>query len=306
MTANNNLTIGLKKQALSLTIGLPDLNQGYYRGTRFDWAGLIRDIRIGRHRYVDEWFDSYDPLRHDCVCGPAEEFTEIGYDQAHAGGEFLKIGVGTLVKPREKEYDRFKLYNIANPGKRTFFKQDDDEVSFRHLLIADDYGYDYRKKIFLADEDRIILKHTLKNLGPSELPGSVYDHNFFTLGKSIVGTDTRISFPFKPIGDWRNANDSVCLTENGIAFSRPLQREEVVYMGNLHPFEQNEQETYGGYAFELGNAKTGMNVKAQCTSAFTHFVFWANHRIACLEPYIPFHIYPGESFNWEIEYLFNY
>jgi hypothetical protein len=304
MTANNNLTIGLKKQALSLTIGLPDLNQGYYRGTRFDWAGLIRDIRIGRHRYVDEWFDSYDPLRHDCVCGPAEEFTEIGYDQAHAGGEFLKIGVGTLVKPREKEYDRFKLYNIANPGKRTFFKQDDDEVSFRHLLIADDYGYDYRKKIFLADEDRIILKHTLKNLGPSELPGSVYDHNFFTLGKSIVGTDTRISFPFKPIGDWRNANDSVCLTENGIAFSRPLQQEEVVYMGNLHPFEQNEQETYGGYAFELGNAKTGMNVKAQCTSAFTHFVFWANHRIACLEPYIPFHIYPGESFNWEIEYLF--
>jgi hypothetical protein len=299
----NKLTMGLKMQALSLTLCLPDLSQGYYRGTRFDWAGLIRDLRIGRHRYVDEWFDSYDPLKHDCVCGPAEEFTEIGYAQAHIGGEFLKIGVGTLVKPKEKEYDRFNLYKIANPGIRSF-EQNDDEVSFRHLLIADNYGYDYRKKIVLADEDRIILKHMLKNLGPSELPGSVYDHNFFTLGKSVVGTETRISFPFKPIGDWRSSYDSVSLAENGIAFSRHLQEGETVYMGNLHPNEQNEQETYSGYAFELGNVKTGMNVKAQCNSDFTHFVFWANHRIACLEPYIPFHIYPGESFNWEIEYLF--
>lgn len=299
------MTLGLKKQALSLTLCLPHLNQGYYRGTRFDWAGLIRDLRIGRQRYVDEWFDSYDPLKHDCVCGPAEEFTQIGYDQACVGGEFLKIGVGTLVKPKEKEYDRFNLYKIANAGSRLFKQNDDDEVCFRHLLIADKYGYDYRKIIFLADEDRIILKHTLKNLGPSELSGSVYDHNFFTLGKSVVGPDTRISFPFKPVGDWRSAYDSVCLTENGIEFSRTLKQDESVFMGNLHPKEPNDQETYEGYAFELGNTKTNMKVNAQCSSAFTHFVFWANHRVACLEPYIPFHIYPGESFNWEIEYLFN-
>jgi hypothetical protein len=266
---------------------------------------------MGKHKYIDEWFDVYDPFRHDCICGPAEEFTQIGYEDAKPGEEFLKIGVGTLLKPKEKEYDWFHRYEIANLGERTF-EQTDEEARFRHQLISDNYGYDYRKDISLYDGGTFVIRHTLKNLGPKMLTGEVYDHNFFTLDKMKVGPEVSVVFPFRPEGTWRCDYDNVTLDGDGISFLRPLKKSETVYMGDLHPasvkpgsagpVSNGSGRLYEGYGFEIRNARTGIGIKATCTSGFSHIVLWANCRVVCLEPYIPFSIYPGETFSWEIRY----
>lgn len=275
----------------------PDDRAGYYRATRFDWAGVVRDLRSHRHRYVGEWFAKHDPLRHDGITGPVDEFTQIGYERTRSGGEFLKIGVGMLRKPSDEAYDRFRLYEITNPGLRELIPQR-DRVEFRHRLLSDDYGYDYRKTLRLTDTPGLRLEYTLKNLGPAPLMGYVYNHNFFTLDRMAVGPETEIRFPFRPAGTWREAYDSVALTADGIAFNRTLGPGETVFMGDLHDPEGGKE----GYGFSLKNLRTGAGVVASGSDRLSHMVLWASPRVACLEPYTPFRIYPGETKVWHIEY----
>ena len=226
---------------VSAVVCLPDAECGYYRGTRFDWSGVVRDLRSRGHRYVSEWQPRHDSLRHDGLTGPADEFTQIGYEQARPGQEFLKIGVGTLRRFSDQPYDRFRLYEIAEPGIREVTAER-DRVEFRHRLLSDEYGYDYRKTLRLTDAPGLRIEYTLKNLGPAPLTGHVYNHNFFTPDRMATGPDTSIHFPFRPEGTWREAYDSVALTPDGIAFSRPLNPGESVFMGDLHGQDPEARE----------------------------------------------------------------
>lgn len=100
---------------------LPDAERGYYRGTRFDWAGQIQSLRSNDHEYFGQWFPKYDPKLHDSIMGPVEEFltddSGLGYTEAKADGEFIRIGVGALRKPEEPKFQRFRTYDIVDGGK---------------------------------------------------------------------------------------------------------------------------------------------------------------------------------------------
>ena len=96
---------------------LPDSNNGYYRGTRFDWSGVISDLEYKGHTYFGKWYkEEHDPGFHDHLAGPVEEFTPVGYDEAKTGETFLKIGVGMLVKPEEAKYSFATRYKNTNSG----------------------------------------------------------------------------------------------------------------------------------------------------------------------------------------------
>src|SRR6266545_5678807 len=92
---------------------LPDARNGYYRGTRFDWSGVVSALEYRGHSFFGEWFDRVDPKVVDidfsngitagansAATGPVEEFgtngKALGYDEAKAGGTFIKIGIGVL------------------------------------------------------------------------------------------------------------------------------------------------------------------------------------------------------------------
>src|ERR1051326_1619195 len=106
--------------SLRVRIYLPDARSGFYRGTRFDWSGVIGGLEYAGHQYYEPWFQRTDPHVHDftyradeivagpctAITGPAEEFVKpLGFDQASTGGTFIKIGVGVLRKPDSSKYD---------------------------------------------------------------------------------------------------------------------------------------------------------------------------------------------------------
>src|SRR6516162_2458988 len=64
----------LQSSRLKVILYLPDAQKGYYRGTRFDWSGLISKVEFGRHSFFCEFKQEHDPLNHDDICGTAEEF----------------------------------------------------------------------------------------------------------------------------------------------------------------------------------------------------------------------------------------
>src|SRR5882724_7338709 len=115
---------------ISAKVYLPGEN-GFYRGTRFDRAGVVAHATYKGQDYGQYWFSSYSPYVHDFAwqngqvtvspasgaAGPSEEFTAIGYDEAGMGGKFLKIGVGILKRDTDT-YDFVHIYPVVNEGKR--------------------------------------------------------------------------------------------------------------------------------------------------------------------------------------------
>jgi hypothetical protein len=116
---------------ISLRVYLPDASKGFYRGTRFDWSGVVADLRYKGHSYYGPWFSKTDPTVKDfiydgpdivagpcsAITGPVEEFTPaLGFDEAKSGGRFIKIGVGVLRKPDDDKYEAFRMYDLVDGG----------------------------------------------------------------------------------------------------------------------------------------------------------------------------------------------
>lgn len=313
-------SVRIANAKLSAGIYLPDYEQGYYRGTRFDHAGIIFDLTCfdhtgfdftgGKHRFFGEWFEQHDPYRHDGICGPVDEFSAIGYEdiaetvtesssKTLAGSEFLKIGVGILRKSSNAPYDRFLRYDIVNPGTRSTVVGA-DYIIFKHVLSTPEYAYEYTKTIRLSnDKPGFSIEYELMNTGRSPLDCSVYNHNFFTLDGAFTGPSIEISFPFSPLGDWREPYSNVKIEGNQIRFLRPINAGESVFMGNLHGFDP----AVAGYQFELKNTLSGAGVQVTGSGKLSNIVFWASHLVPCVEPYTDLNIAPGKTATWNVGYV---
>lgn len=290
------MELKIAKGGLELTFCLPSFEEGYYRGTRFDHSGIFRKIVKNGFTLADEWFDKYDPYMHDAVCGASEEFTQSGYEQAAVGEVFLKPGVGLLLKEDAAPYDRFRLYKVADAGKWSI-TSDEESVNFIHTLESAGWGYVYEKTVRLLDGNRFEIIHRLRNTGAYAIEGQTYNHNFFTFGECRPGPEIEIDFTFAPSGNWRAEYDSVALSERGIRYSRPLQKGESVFMGDL---KANDGAEVTGEVF--GMAAAGHTVKYSADRPFDHIVFWSNHRVGCIEPFIPYNVGPSEEFEWTYGY----
>ncbi|MBO5816028.1 MAG: hypothetical protein J6R30_07965 [Bacteroidales bacterium] len=292
--------ITISNNTLTISLHTPDSVNGYYRGTRFDHAGVFESIICHGCNYCEPWFESYSPLMHDAVCGPAEEFSPIGLEGTKAGDPFLKIGVGILERLDNEPYDRFRLHRILDEGER-LTETGNNYVRFTHRIASEiGYGYDYVKEIAITSDCGFTIRHSLRNTGRKTLEGDVYNHNFFTLGLLQTSPSRTIDFPFHPEGDWRAEYSEVGFTVSGIRFSRVLQKGESVFTGNLH--QSGRGLTGSPNAFILSEEQTGRRVQMHCKIPMTKTVFWSNHRIACIEPYIDFKIKPGESLDFDIDY----
>ena len=286
----------ISKGDLEITLCPPDIKTGYYRGTRFDHSGIFLSIIRNGFTYAGQWFDTYDPYKHDAVCGTSEEFRQCGYDEAAPGETFLKPGVGLLVKECDDPYDHFHLYEVADFGTRTE-KYTEDTATFIHEINSDKWGYIYEKTVRIIDSETFEIRHSLRNTGKYTIEGDTYNHNFFTFSDARPGPEIKIDFPFQPCGTWRSTYDSVGLTENGVRFSRQLNAGESVFMGNMNTYD--EAKVIGKIFSQSGD---GHKVTFRCDKAFHHIAFWSNHRVACVEPFIPDSIAPGNTFEWEYLY----
>ena len=119
------------------------------------------------------------------------------------------------------------------------------------------------------------------------------------MGKMETGPSRRIDFPFRPEGTWRAAYDSVAFTDGGIRFSRILREGESVYAGDVH----QAGKTGMPYEFTLHEGPLSLSIRGDVP--VIHSVFWANHRIACVEPYNRLEAAPGETLRWTIHYQLN-
>jgi hypothetical protein len=190
----------IKNGLITARLYLPDTSTGYYRGSRFDWSGVIPELEYRGHTYFGQWFEKYSPTLHDAIMGPVEDFYPIGYDEAKVGESFLKIGIGMVAKPQEAKYFFANPYVITNSGSWKTGKKS-DQVEFIHTLNDKDYGYQYTKIVYLEKNKPVmVLSHKLKNTGNRPIETNVYNHNFLVLDKEPVGTSYVLKVPFRLSG----------------------------------------------------------------------------------------------------------
>ena len=283
---------------------LPDAEKGYYRGTRFDWSGVIPELTWQQHSYCDQWFSNYSPTMHDAIMGPVESFAPLGYDAAKAGGHFVQVGVGILSKPTDETYSAFKYYPILNAGEWKV-KTKSSGVTFTHILQDTAFAYVYTKtETLLKGKPVLELTHSLKNNGQQQIITTVYNHNLFVLDKQGTGPGADISFPFvlqgepqgqKGFGTTNLAN----IKGNQIVFNRPFEKKESVYT-ILYGYGNSMKD----YDIKIENHHTGAAVRITSDRPLGKLVFWGSSTIFSPEPYINVNIAPGDTFKWTTTYEF--
>lgn len=298
---------------------LPDAANGFYRGTRFDWSGVISSLECNGHSYFGQWFTRYDPTIADveydpatkgyaagpnsASLGPVEEFNGVdrmplGYAAAVPGGTFIKIGVGVLRKPQEERYSQYSKYEIVDAGKWTV-KAGGDRVEFVQEISHGDYGYVYRKTVrLLAGKPEMAVEHELKNTGRVPIETSVYNHNFFVIDKQPSGPDFTISFPFELRGT-RAMEGYAEVRGKRIQYLKPLRNDDRASTA-IEGFSGSASD----YDIRVENAKTGAGVRVRGDQPLSRVFFWTIGTVLSPEAFNHMRISPGEASAWTLTYEF--
>ncbi len=282
---------------------LPSQENGYYRGSRFDWSGVIASLFYQGHNYFGQWFEHYDPRLHDAISGPVEEFVStdggLGYAQAKPGETFVKIGVGVLRKPDNRKYSFARPYDVVNSGRR-IIRPESDRVEFVHELSdGEGYAYVYRKTVRLErNKPVLVIEHRLKNTGLKTIETSVYNHDFFMIDRQPTGPNIMVRFAFAPA-----ATDDL----KGLA---EIRGHELVYLRNLQKGQSVATDITGfsndpsDNEVRVENHKTGAGVRETGDHPLSRLHLWSIRTTVCPEAYIDLKIAPKQEARWRIAYYF--
>jgi hypothetical protein len=305
----------LDNGSLHAEIYLPNAANGFYRGTRFDWSGVVGKLTYGGHNYYGPWFDDTDPKVGDWVyrdakivagpcsamTGPAEEFTVMGFDEAPAGGTFVKIGVGVLRKPDDAKYDHYRVYEIVQ-GAEWKIKTTGTSIEFEQQVLdkTSGLGYDYRKTIrLMPGAPQMAIEHSLQNTGTKDIQTRVYDHNFLVLDHQTTGPDFTIQVPFE-IKPARPVDATVGNTVGGkISYIRPLEGGER-FSVSMAGFSPNVSD----YDFTIANSKVNAQVRVVGDQPLTSDSLFSTRSVVAVEPYINISVATGQQMQWKYVYTY--
>ena len=307
----------LSNGVLRAKVYLPDAKKGFYRGTRFDWAGVMGSLEYKEHSYFGPFFEKFDPAVEDvaignpvvaginsAASGPVEEFigrdgAALGYAEAKPGETFCKIGVGALRKIDNAAYSSYVHYPIVDGGKRSV-KNGPDWIEFtQELACGSGYAYRYTKTIrLLKNEPVMVIEDWLVNTGKRAIDTQVYDHNFLSIDHENTGPGSVVSFPFAP----HATQDMGGLGEirgKELLFPRNLQGNDTFYT-ELAGFGKQAAD----YEIRVENRRSRAGVVIRGDRPLVNLGIWAVRTVVAPEPYVEITVAPGEEARWKYTYQY--
>lgn len=309
-------SVALSNGQISATVALPDARRGFYRGTRFDWSGIVTKLCYRGQRFYGPWYerisDSVRDFTHDgdsvvvsavsAAMGPADEFDPIdsppGFDAAKPGEGFIKLGVGLLRRPDTAAYDHYIAYDILDHGRWTARKTGSGSLLLLQELADPRSGYAYRytKRIELvAGSPRMIISHLLVNRGSKAIHSTVYDHNFLTLDGRPTQPGLAVEVPFSMQSDAAAADAT-------IAGGRVTLARDPGAQGSIH-------FAIGGFGSGASDDKvtvTSADRRAAVTVSGDHpldkLSLWSIRSVVAVEPFIRVDVPAGHELRWRYVY----
>lgn len=294
---------------------LPDAKDGYYRGTRFDWSGVINSLEYAGHNYYGPWFTKSDPAVRDFAyqgsdiavgiasgsMGPCEEFAlPLGFDSAKPGGTFVKIGVGVLRKTDASPYTSYTNYEIVDPGKWKI-KTTRDSVEFtQELNDPAGYGYRYRKTIHLsAGKPEMRISHSIVNTGKLPIRSRVYNHNFLVLDHLATGPSYTITTPYDIQSPRPPDARFAVIRGKQLVYVRTLENQDKL-TAVLGGFGSSASD----YDFRVENRRAGAGLRFQGDHPLQSASLWSIRSVMAVEPFIEIPVDSGKEFTWTYTYTY--
>jgi len=303
---------------LLVKLYLPDARTGFYRASRFDWSGMIASLVYRGHEYYGPWFQRVDPSIHDftydgpdivaspctAAIGPAEEFITgasqpLGYNDAKAGGSFVKIGVGALRKPDDSKYDQFRLYELVNGGTWTVQKTAQSIELIQTLTDPHSgYGFVYRKTVSVS-KNEMTIAHRLRTTGSKPIDTNVYNHNFLRIDGATPGPDYTITVPFA-IQSHHPPDPALAeIRGNQIVYRKLLINQDRVATP-IEGFGTNPKD----YDVRIENSRSHAGLQITGDRPLESESLWSIRAVLAVEPFVKIHAAPGEEFSWSMKYTY--
>lgn len=299
----------ISNSLVTARIAVPDLQRGFFRGTRFDQAGVITSLRYKGRDFYEPWFDRTAPEVLDyaydaqdrlvggpdsAASGPVEEFGVLGFEPRPS--TFVKIGVGLLRQPDSQPYDHYRHYEIVDAGQRTT-KTTRTSVTFTQTLNSAGTSYIYEKTLRLVPgKPQLVIEHRLRNTGSKPIISNVYDHNFLTLVHGNGGI--RVTFPFPITAATPPDPGLLAIQGKTLTYMRPMKLRERISFP-VTGFGASA----ANYDFRV-EAPDGAGIRVQGDRPITRINIFSIDEVQSVEPYIAVELAPGGEERWRYIYSF--
>ena len=306
--------VQIASDQLVVQLYLPDAENGFYQGTRFDWSGVVAGLQFRGHQYYAPWYTKrvaavYDYVddgadivasRQSAISGPAEEFPRPqGFDTAKVGEAFVKLGVGLLRKAADTPYSCYESYEIVNPGTRSV-RTTPTSVEFTHQLADARTGFEYvYRKTVSVDPNRpdLHIAHTLHNTGQVAIKTEQYNHNFLTLDGAQVGPSFVIALPFHVRTSLPPDPKLAIIRDNELHFTKVLAPHEVVSFP-MQGFGDDPSH----YDIRIENRETGAGMRITGNRPLSKLALWSIRSVLSMEPFVDVSTEPGGRTMWTYNY----
>ncbi len=283
---------------ITAKFAIPDVEKGYYRGNRFEQAGIITHLERNGHSYFLDAPAVHSPLDSNECCGPCEEWFEaIAYDDARPGEAFIKLGVGLYEKP----FNPTHLWYCAYWPLKIFpwtTKAEKDRVEFVQEVDGPrGWGYRYVKRLVLVpDKPVLLIEHALTNTGKHRIDAEQYAHNFLALGRRLVEKGLAVEFSFPP----KTAAD---ISKIGVIEGNRLKVTADKVEVKFVPVEGWEHGANDVTA-KITSPGTPAGIRIGGDFAVSKMgVFFSPDQVSC-EPFVKVSIEPGGTAAWTRSYEF--
>lgn len=302
--------VTLSNGAITMKVATLHPQKGFYRGTRFDQAGVVTSLRLSGREFYGPWFPRTAPEVLDytytrdglvagpdsAISGPVEEFTTLGFEAKPS--LFVKIGVGVLRQPDTQAYDKYRHYEIVDYGVRTFTATK-TSATFVQKLSGAGYSYDYEKTLRLVPgAPQLIIEHTLRNTGATPIVTTVYDHNFLRLAPGNDGV--RVDFPFAiSAGPTPPPADMIRIDGKSMTYLRPM-----AYQERLSFPITGFGATAADYDINIVDTKRGGGVRIVGDQPMARINIFSIDTVQSVEPFIAIDLAPGAEKSWRYTYTY--
>lgn len=281
-------SVVLGNEDFAVTIGLDGRQLAQEFGPRFDTTAWIKQVCAGKRRFLLEGHGLTDEFGLSGV-------GVLGYESAHTGQSFVKIGVGELTRDSDEKYRFSHCYPTKKwfPTRVTDYRF--DRLSVEQTGGRGDWAYEYRKTYRLRPADhRLTIRYELRNTGHRPIRFEQYNHNWFRVDKMPIDDQYSIQVAFavkSPDKPW-------CALNNG----------RFALLGNVRSpvyFSQRVAAT------ERQNIVTMRHAASQCQITVTGdfapsmFALYGQQDALCPEILADKEVAPGKTVSWERSYRFS-
>jgi hypothetical protein len=276
-----------------LTVEMLEPGSPVYTRTRFDWTGFVTQVTLdGATTFcVPESLVTGEGTGGIGLCNEFGTNIPVGYDDAKAGEQFPKIGIGLLTRVDDKEYSPFFPYPLQPFPMHVEIEKSTAVFAVDPVPVR---GYAVRLvKRVEAVESRLVIHYCLENVGEKTIETSEYNHNFVGIDGAGFGPDYELSFPFAVKSE---APGPFEVDRGKITWpSKPEQ----AYCRALSGYE--------GMPAPWWNLKlrtNGAAIREQPDFAWTRCIFFGTAHLVSTEVFVGIHVEPGNHQEWTREYTF--